>query len=433
MTTVLVVGGQWGDEGKGKIVDHLSAKADHVVRAQGGANAGHTVIVGTNEYKLHLIPSGILHAHCQCYLGSGVVVDADILLDEIAQLESIGVRVRGRLWVSPRAHLIMPYHKALDKLMERRKGGTAIGTTGKGIGPCYADKALRLGFRVGDLFDKKRFAVRLTEVLSLKNQELAQIYQAPPLDFQTVYDLFCGYSDTLAPFVRDVESSLFSAQQSRDHILVEGAQGTFLDINFGTYPFVTSSSTCSAGVCLGAGLPPQLIDHVIMVVKAYCTRVGEGPFPTEDSTVSAASHHVIREVGTTTGRKRRLGWFDAVMARRAGKLNGATSLALTKLDILDSLQTIKFCTGYRIEGELCDEVPWDTDVLAHVEPVYDTVPGWNMPTSNITEYEQLPDKAKDYLTRLAALIGIPIGMISVGPERSQTFVLTPAFADKETV
>lgn len=426
MTTVMVVGGQWGDEGKGKFVDLLAAEAKHVIRAQGGANAGHTILIGQAEYKLHLVPSGILEKVPTCYLGAGVVLDPIILLDEIEMLEKAGVTVKGRLWISSKAHLVMPYHKLVDKL-----AGGRIGTTGRGIGPCYADKALRIGIRVGDLDNADRFKAVLQETLAIKNLELEKIYETSPIDFEALYNEYIGYAKQLAPFIADVEQMIMQASQKNENILLEGAQGTLLDNTFGSYPFVTSSSTCASGICLSAGLGPKHINHTLVILKAYCTRVGLGPFPTEDPTVVSADHMTIREIGTTTGRKRRLGWFDAVMARWAVQLNGADGIAITKLDILDDVEEIKICSGYRLDGKEIFHIPSKADDLARVEPIYETMPGWKQPTIALTHYDQLPAAAKAYLKRISDLSGIPIVMISVGPERSQTLIISSPFANKE--
>ncbi|MDP1836793.1 MAG: adenylosuccinate synthase [Chlamydiales bacterium] len=426
MTTVMVVGGQWGDEGKGKFVDLLAAEAKHVIRAQGGANAGHTIVIGHAEYKLHLVPSGILETSPTCYLGAGVVLDPAILLDEIEMLAKAGIKVKGRFWISSKAHLVMPYHKLVDKL-----SGGRIGTTGRGIGPCYADKTLRIGIRVGDLINAERFKTVLQQTLAIKNLELEKIYNTTPIAFDTLYNEYIGYAKQLAPYIADVEQMIMQARQKNENILLEGAQGTLLDNTFGSYPFVTSSSTCASGICLSAGLGPKHINHTLVILKAYCTRVGLGPFPTEDPTVVKADHVTIREIGTTTGRKRRLGWFDAVMANWAVQLNGADGIAITKLDILDDVEEIKICSGYRLDGNEIHYVPCNTDDLARVEPIYETMPGWKQPTCDLTHYDQLPAAAKAYLKRIADLSGIPIVMISVGPERSQTLIISSPFANKE--
>jgi adenylosuccinate synthase len=428
MTTVMVVGGQWGDEGKGKCVDLLAEHAQHVMRSQGGANAGHTIVVDKTEYKLHLIPSGILNPLPQCYLGAGMVIDPAKLLEEITMLENLGIQVKGRLWISSRSHVVMPYHKVIDSL-----SGAKIGTTGKGIGPCYADKALRIGIRMNDLVNSEAFGELLAHVLELKNRELEKIHNASPLTFEAILQEYSAYGHQLSRYVADVESIILDAQSKQENILLEGAQGALLDNTFGTYPFVTSSSTSAAGICLSAGLAPQHIHKTVAILKAYCTRVGQGPFPTEDSTVASQDHNTIREVGTTTGRKRRLGWFDAVLARWTTQQSGATSLAITKLDVLDGLETVKICTGYRLNGKLLQTVPSSAQDLLHAEPCYEELPGWKTPTTQLTHYDQLPNEAKCYLKRLEQLCQTPISMVSVGPERSQTFILSCPYVHKESL
>ena len=383
MPAVIVVGTQWGDEGKGKMIDILSEQAKYVVRSQGGNNAGHTISVRGEEYRFHLIPSGILYPHTLCFIGGGVVLDPESFLQEVAGLESKGVKVKGRLFLSPYAHVVFSYHREIDRLQEKKKGANAIGTTGRGIGPCYTDKTARIGIRVCDLVDPAILRSVLKPVLQLKNAELQQLYQEPALDFDRLYEQYAAFGAKLLPFVTDVEQELAKALQNDETMLFEGAHGTFLDITFGTYPFVTSSSTLSAGICAGAGIGPTSIDHTLGVVKAYTTRVGNGPLPTAltpEEESKFLDHQQAREVGTTTGRKRRLAWFDAPLVRRSVQLNGVDSMAVTKLDVLDKLSEIKICTGYKLDGNELSYFPASSEVLGRVEPIYETHKGWLMPT-----------------------------------------------------
>ena len=361
MPSVIVVGAQWGDEGKGKIIDILTANAKHVIRAQGGNNAGHTILIGKEEYKLHLIPSGILHPNPKCYIGAGTVLDPEVLINEIDSIQSRGHTTKGRLWISPAAHVIFPYHRQMDLLLEKKKGDRSIGTTGRGIGPCYADKANRLGIRIGEFIRQDLFPKALKPVLNLKNEELIKIYGEPPLSYDAMLKQYNAYADYLRPYVTNIEVDICNAINKNENVLFEGAQGTFLDITSGTYPFVTSSNTIAGGICVGAGVGPSHIHHTLGVVKAYTTRVGNGPLPSEaKEDENFLDHHNAREYGTTTGRKRRIGWFDSVLAKTAVCLNGLQSMALTKLDILDELENIKICIGYKIHGKLqitCHRLP----------------------------------------------------------------------------
>jgi len=428
MPGIIVVGAQWGDEGKGKVIDILTTQAQHVVRAQGGNNAGHTVIIGEEEYKLHLIPSGILHSHTQCYIAAGTVVDPEVLIQEMQGLSARGIILKGRLWISPAAHVIFPYHRILDHLIEESKGDRAIGTTGRGIGPCYADKAQRLGIRVGEFIDKEVFTRVLKSVLQVKNYELTHMYGAPPMDESEILEKYLKYAEILAPFVCDVEDSVNEALEKGAAVLFEGAQGTFLDITTGTYPFVTSANTVAGGLCVGAGVGPTRIDHTLGVIKAYTTRVGNGPLPTEVTEGDIfLDHHRAREYGTTTGRKRRIGWFDAVLARRAVRLNGMDSLAITKLDILDGLDQVKICTGYQIHGKRIETLPSLAEEFEKVLPIYETHPGWNEDTTEVTSWDELPENARKYLERIEVLCKTPISMVSVGPERDRTLILQQIF------
>jgi len=429
MPSVIVVGAQWGDEGKGKIVDILTSKAKHVVRAQGGNNAGHTILVGTEEYKLHLIPSGILHPHTQCYIGAGTVLDPEVLIQEIQLLESRGHIMKGRLWISPAAHVIFPYHRQIDLLLEKKKGELSLGTTGRGIGPCYADKANRLGIRMGELIRSDLFPKALQIVLNLKNEELNKIYGADSIPYDAVLQQYSHYADTLKPYVASFEHGLCQAIKNNENVLFEGAQGTFLDLTSGTYPFVTSSNTVAGGICVGAGIGPSHIDHTLGVVKAYTTRVGHGPLPSEAaSNEHFLDHRHAREYGTTTGRKRRIGWFDAVLVKTAICLNGLQSIALTKLDVLDGLEMIKLCVGYKVNGKLQHHVPSLAEDFACIEPIYESMPGWKSPAQGLTKYEALPENAKHYLKRIETLCGIPISIISVGAERDNTIILKDLFS-----
>ncbi|MEN9344359.1 MAG: adenylosuccinate synthetase [Chlamydiota bacterium] len=420
---VIVVGAQWGDEGKGKIVDLLSEKADCVVRAQGGNNAGHTIVVKGEEVRFHLIPSGILYPHVQAFVLGGTVIDPKVLLKEISDLKSKGVSLEGRLHLSPYAHVIFPFHPLIDGLAEERKGSALIGTTKRGIGPTYSDKANRIGVRLGDLIagsEKWRLFCKL------KNEELQKLFGHPGLDIEEIISEYEGYAKQLSHFVCDAEAIVAEALISEKRVLFEGAHGTFLDTTFGTYPFVTSSSTIAAGVAAGAGIGPSRIDHTIGVVKVYTTRVGSGPLPTALSDEDAklfTDHLSMREVGTTTGRKRRIGWFDAPVVKRAALLNGMDSMALTKLDILDSLKEIKLCVAYRLDGKLMKSFPYLTEDLERVEPIYEVMPGWQCSTRDVSCWEELPVQAKRYIERISALVGVRVSIFSVGPEREKTIYM----------
>jgi adenylosuccinate synthase len=428
MPGLIVVGGQWGDEGKGKVIDLLTAKATHIVRAQGGNNAGHTIKVGDEEFKLHLIPSGILQAHTQCYIAAGTVIDPAVLFKEIEALERRGIICQGRLWISPKAHVILPYHRTLDRLWEKRKGALSVGTTGCGIGPCYADKANRLGIRIGDLLDSQRLRALLEETTVLKNEELERLYHVDPADPAAIYDEYRAFGKRLASYATPVEPLVYDALRTDKQVLFEGAQGTFLDLTSGTYPYVTSSNTVSAGICVGAGVGPRHIDHVLGVVKAYTTRVGNGPLP---SSVSEGDHFLDheqdRELGTTTGRKRRIGWLDCILLQEALRLNSFDSIALTKLDVLDKVPTIKLCTGYRLHGKPCSTLPWSADDMEALEPVFEELPGWQTSTSEAKSWDDLPAAAQGYIRRVEELCGIPVSMVSVGPERDRTIMLRNIF------
>lgn len=423
MKSVIVIGAQWGDEGKGKIVDLLAEKSDLVVRAQGGNNAGHTIVVKGQEVRFHLIPSGILYPHVHAYILGGTVIDPKVLIEEISGLEALGISVKDRLHVSAYAHVIFPFHRLLDRLYEEKKGKLAVGTTGRGIGPCYADKAQRIGIRLGDLIHPDTGRKKLQTLVDLKNEELVKVFAQPALSVDAIWEEYAAYAQFLAPFVSDGEQDVALALEQKKRVLFEGAHGTWLDTTFGTYPFVTSSSTIAAGVAAGAGIGPSRIGHTVGVVKAYTTRVGAGPFPSELSEEELclfADHTTMREIGTTTKRKRRIGWFDACLVRRSALLNGMDSIALTKLDILDTLKEIKICSHYRINGKRVETFPWRIEDLDSVEPVYEVMQGWNVSTRDVTSFEELPLAAKNYVNRLCELVGVPLSLLSVGPERERT-------------
>jgi adenylosuccinate synthase len=423
LANVIVIGAQWGDEGKGKITDLLSRSADVVVRYQGGVNAGHTVVVKDQTFKLHLIPSGILSPDTQCIIGSGTVIDPKVLLEEIDQLLTLGIKT-DNLCISQTAHVTMPYHRLIDQASEERRGANKIGTTKRGIGPTYADKSERTGIRIIDLMEPDGLAERITWTVNYKNQVLQQLYGLDPLDPQTVIEQYQGFAERLRPHVVDSSLTIDEAIRRRKNILFEGAQGTLLDLDHGTYPYVTSSNPISGGACVGAGVGPTMIDRVIGVAKAYTTRVGEGPFPTElhDEIGDLLSERGA-EFGTTTGRRRRCGWFDAVIGRYAVRINGLDCLAITKLDVLDELAEIKVCVAYKIDGEICHHLPSSARRFARCEPVYKTMPGWNRSTSECRKLEDLPKEALSYLKYLAELMDVPIAIVSLGASRDQTIIV----------
>ena len=427
MPSVVVVGTQWGDEGKGKIVDYLASQADVVARYQGGSNAGHTVVANGHEFKLHLLPSGILYPGCTCIIGNDVVVDPKELLDELDDMASKNQKV-STLWISNRAHVVMPYHKRFDVLEEKFKGNTKVGTTGRGIGPCYADAADRIGIRVVSWMDKEAFAAELKSVLEYKNRIMTKVFGEEPFDFQAIYDEYCGYADRLRPYVCDTCALMHEILEADKKILFEGAQAAMLDLSHGTYPFVTSSHPTAGAVCVGLGIGPKSINKIVGVVKAYATRVGEGPFPTEQLNENGVKlREIAHEYGATTGRPRRTGWLDMCVVKYAAQINGLDCIALTRLDILDTFPEIKICTGYRHNGKLLNEFPASLKVLGEVEPVYETLPGWNTDTSGIREYDQLPPNCRRYVERIGELAKTRIGIVSVGPDRDQTIVLEPMF------
>jgi len=427
MPSVIVVGAQWGDEGKGKVIDLLTSEAGHIVRAQGGNNAGHTIVIGEETFKLHLIPSGILQPHTRCYIGAGTVIDPKALISEIEQLQKRGIFLEKRLFISPSAHIIFPYHCALDKLLEEKKGERRIGTTGRGIGPCYVDRANRIGIRFGELLQKERFPKLLESVLKIKNDELRHLYGAEPFDAAPLLEEYSRYAERLAPFAGAVEERVHRALEAEENVLFEGAQGTLLDMAHGTYPYVTSSNTIAAGICVGAGIGPSAIDHTLGVIKAYTTRVGNGPLPTEEEALF--DHDTAREFGTTTGRKRRIGWFDAVLAKTAVRLNGLQSLAVMKLDVLDRLEEIKVCVAYELDGEERHWMPPLAEDLERARPIYKTLRGWREPTTGARLLEELPGAAKEYLAFIQKLLNVPVSLLSLGPERESTILLQNPFRE----
>ncbi|MBL1178326.1 adenylosuccinate synthase [Pantanalinema sp. GBBB05] len=423
MANVVVIGAQWGDEGKGKITDLLSKSADVVVRYQGGVNAGHTVVVKDQTFKLHLIPSGILYPDTECIIGCGTVIDPNVLIGELDQLEQLGIST-ANLLISETAHVTMPYHRLIDQASEERRGDHKIGTTGRGIGPTYADKSERTGIRMIDLMDPDLLRKKLRWTVEYKNVILEKLYNLPPLDPQAIIDEYLVYADRLRPHVIDSSLRIYDAIQRKRNILFEGAQGTLLDLDHGTYPYVTSSNPVAGGACVGTGVGPTMIDRVIGVAKAYTTRVGEGPFPTElHGTMGELLCDRGAEFGTTTGRKRRCGWFDAVIGRYAVRINGLDCLAITKLDVLDELDEIKVCVAYDIDGEHCRDFPSNSRQFAHCQPVYKTVPGWKQSTADCRTLDDLPSQALDYLKLLAELMEVPIAIVSLGASRDQTIIV----------
>ena len=429
MPVTIVIGAQWGDEGKGKIVDLLAPHVDIVARYQGGANAGHTIqwtaADGTEEtFVLHLIPSGIFHEGAVCVVGNGVVIDPVAFMDEVRQVEARGYSVAGRLKVSHNAHLIMPYHKALDRAQERGAGGDAIGTTGRGIGPAYVDKAARRGIRVVDLLDPDTLRVRLAEAIEANNDVLAAIHGDERLDVDAIVDEYVAFDALIDPYVTDTAAYLQDALAAGKRVLAEGAQGALLDVDHGTYPFVTSSSPTAGGACTGLGIPPTSVDRVIGIVKAYSTRVGNGPFPTElDDATGERLRSVGHEFGATTGRPRRCGWLDLVALRYATRLNGFTELAVTKLDVMTGLDEIRVCTAYRIDGKTTDRFPTDARALERAEPLYETLPGFTADLALARTMDDLPVAARDYLAFVSERLGVPITTVGTGPGREQTITV----------
>ena len=427
MASVIIVGTQWGDEGKGKIVDYLADKCEYVVRSQGGSNAGHTVVVDNVKYKLRLLPSGILHKDKVCVIGNGVVIEPKVFLSEIDTLIEKKVNI-SNLKISNRAHVLMPYHKVLDELQEEDLGENKLGTTKNGIGPCYMDKASRLGIRICDLMDKDEFARKLKFNVELKNKLLKKLYNHEGFNYDELLKEYLEYADRLRPYVADTAQILNDAVKNQKNILFEGAQATMLDLDHGTYPFVTSSFPTAAGACSGSGVGPRKINHVIGVVKAYSTRVGEGPFPSElFDDVGQFIRDKGGEYGTVTGRPRRCGWLDACVVKYASYINGLDSIAITRLDILDELDKIKICVGYKYNNEILTWYPANLNILSKVEPVYEEFEGWKTSTRDIREYDKLPENAKKYLKRLSEVIETDISIVSVGAGRDETIIVKNIF------
>ncbi|AUB34621.1 purA, adenylosuccinate synthase [Nostoc flagelliforme CCNUN1] len=423
MANVIVIGAQWGDEGKGKITDLLSRSADVVVRYQGGVNAGHTIVVKGQTFKLHLIPSGILYPNTDCIIGCGTVIDPQILIAELDQLKELNIST-DHLLISETAHVTMPYHRLIDQASEERRGSHKIGTTGRGIGPTYADKSERTGIRVLDLMNPDELREQLEWTINYKNVILEKLYNLPPLNAQEVIEEYLGYAERLRPYVIDTSLKISDAIGRRRNILFEGAQGTLLDLDHGTYPYVTSSNPVAGGACVGTGVGPTMIDRVIGVSKAYTTRVGEGPFPTElDGELGEMLCDRGAEFGTTTGRKRRCGWFDAVIGRYAVRINGMDCMALTKLDVLDELEEIQVCVAYDIDGQRSEHFPTSSRQFARCRPIYKTLPGWKVSTTDCRTLEDLPPQALDYLKFLAELMEVPIAIVSLGASRDQTIIV----------
>lgn len=421
MPATVVIGAQWGDEGKGKIVDLLSGDIDIVARYQGGANAGHTICWGDKTFVLHLVPSGIFHEGVTCVIGNGVVIDPVAVMDEIRMIRELGYETEGRLLISHKAHLIMPYHKRIEGARERSRDAGAIGTTGRGIGPAYVDKFARTGIRVVDLLDRDVLRKKLKESIEEKNAILSGIYGEDELDVEGIIEEYVEFDKLIDPYVTDTTQYLCDSLRDGARVLAEGAQGSLLDVDFGTYPFVTSSHPTVGGACTGLGIPPTSIDRVVGITKAYCTRVGNGPFPTElRDDIGDRLREIGHEFGATTGRPRRCGWLDLVALRYTAMVNGFTELALTKMDVLSELDEIKVCTRYRVDGKETDRFPSEVHLLERAEPLYETLPGWKEDIVGVRHYEDLPSRAQDYLQFISGRTGIPIDMISTGPKREQT-------------
>jgi len=431
---VVVIGTQWGDEGKGKIVDWLTDHAQGVVRFQGGHNAGHTLVIAGKKTVLHLIPSGILRDHVMCYIGNGVVLSPPALLKEMDELQQAGIDIYNRLKVSEACPLILPCHEALDKARELAKGAAKIGTTGRGIGPAYEDKVARRAIRLQDIFYRERFAAKLGEILDYHNFVLKNYFQAETVDFQRTLDDTLALAERIKPLVMDVPRALYEANQAGQSLLFEGAQGALLDIDHGTYPYVTSSNCIAGAACAGAGVGPQMLNYVLGITKAYTTRVGSGPFPTElydaeDKQDPTGKHLAVKghEFGSTTGRARRCGWFDAAALKRSIQINGVSGLCITKLDVMDGMETVRLGVGYRTNGVESDILPAGADALADCQAVYEEMPGWSESTLGVQRYEELPEAARNYLERIAKVCGVPVDMVSTGPDRDETIVLRHPF------
>lgn len=428
---VVVIGTQWGDEGKGKVVDWLTDHAQGVVRFQGGHNAGHTLVIGGQKTALQLIPSGIMRAGVACYIGNGVVLSVPDLLREIDKLEASGVEVASRLKVSEACPVILPYHTALDAAREAARGDAKIGTTGKGIGPAYEDKVARRAIRVADLLNEKRFAEKLRENLDFHNFVLVNYLKSEAVDFQKTYDDALRHVPRIRPMVTDVSSALYAAHKGGAHLLFEGAQGSLLDVDHGTYPFVTSSNCVAGNAAAGSGVGPNMLHYILGITKAYTTRVGSGPFPSELATDQGIGKHLAsvgHEFGTVTGRARRCGWFDAALLRRSVQINGVSGMCLTKLDVLDGLDTLRICTGYHLNGKEVDIFPVGAEDAAACVPIYEDMPGWKDPTVGVQRMQDLPAAALAYIQRIETLVGVPIDMVSTGPDREETIVLRHPFA-----
>ncbi|MDD5311660.1 MAG: adenylosuccinate synthase [Dehalococcoidia bacterium] len=423
MSVVAIIGAQWGDEGKGKIVDVLAEKADAVIRFSGGDNAGHTVINPRGEFKLHIVPSGIFYPRTACIIGNGLVINPKVLIEELDSLKARGVDV-GNLHISDRAHLIMPWHLLLDGLEEEKRGHSALGTTKKGIGPAFADKTARIGIRTCDLIKFENFKSRLSEILEIKNEILEKVYNLKPLDFDSILKEYDGYATRLIPHIKDTTAMVNDLLEKGGKVVLEGAQGAMLDPDFGSYPFVTSSSPLAAGACIGSGISPRKIDRVVGIFKAYTTRVGGGPMPTEltDAVGEYIRQHA-HEYGATTGRARRCGWFDAVVGRYTTQLNGFTSAILTRLDVLDEMDTVKICIAYKENSSVIDRFPADVNSLDRCEPVYEELPGWKATTSDIRDFKKLPVNARKYIRRIEELIECSFHIISIGPRRDQSIII----------
>lgn len=427
MATAMVIGAQWGDEGKGKIVDYLAAKADVVVRSQGGNNAGHTVVTGGKAYPLRLMPSGIMYPGTICVVGTGVVIDPKSFLEEMEKLEAQGINAK-HLQISTRAQVVFPYHIRLDEAEEMRKGSRKLGTTKNGIGPCYADKINRIGIRMCDLMDKEVFAEKLKYNVEQKNMLLEKLYGMEGFDYEQMLIDYLGYAERLRPYVKDTNYTVQTLVREGKNVLFEGAQASMLDCDNGTYPFVTSSHPTAGGACIGAGIGPHMMQNIFGVVKAYSTRVGEGPFPTEQmNKIGDRIRDIAHEFGTVTGRPRRVGWLDARAVRYAAALNSFDYLAITRLDILDEMEEIKVCVGYEYERKPVKEYPADLKFLSKVTPVYKTYKGWKEKISAIRDYDRLPALCKEYLADISKEIGVPIGIVSVGPSREETIVVKDVF------
>lgn len=426
MSSFVVLGSQWGDEGKGKMTDYLAKDADVVVRFQGGNNAGHTVEVDDKQYKLHLIPSGILYDDKLNIIGNGVVLNPEALLKEIKYLTDLGVRVdENKLIISDRAQLIMPYHKLMDGIKERARGKKDIGTTGNGIGPCYTDKMERSGIRVCDLLEEDTFREKLKDALEIKNAIITKVFGEEPLSFDDIFNKYCDFADKIRPFVKDTSVVIYDSIKAGKNVLFEGAQGFLLDIDYGTYPYVTSSNVISGGVCTGAGVGPNMIDSVVGIAKAYTTRVGKGPFPTELSNeIGDWLREKGHEFGVTTGRARRCGWLDLVILKSAARVSGITSFAVTKIDTLAGMDRIKVCTGYKYNSKVIDYFPASLKQLAKCEPVYEEFEGWDESIENARSYDELPENAKKYIKKIEEFTNTRVSIISVGPRRDQTIKVT---------